>query len=441
MYVCGPTVYDDAHLGHARSAVSFDLLRRVLIASGYNVIFARNITDIDDKIVKKVLESDRSLSSITNTYLERYRAEMRALGCLEPDMEPRALENLPAMFDLIQKLLDNGTAYIVDNGDIYFEVAKDDGYFSLSGRHSDDNQSRIEQVSQKKDPKDFALWKAIDDEDDISFGSPFGKGRPGWHLECSAMIARHLATAGEHQIDIHGGGADLLFPHHENECAQTRCAYGQELARYWVHNGFVTIDGEKMSKSLGNSFYLKEALKAYEGEIIRFYLLGAHYRADLAFNEEDLLGSKKRLDRFYRLKKRTQNAQIQEADKEFCSQLLNALGDDLNISVALSHIDEMIAVANDALDKNPKDKVAASTAAANLEFVSDLLGIGSHDPQTYFQLGVDEEQKAAIERLIQKRSQAKSQKEFATADAIRDELLGMGIGVMDTPQGCVWEKI
>ena len=307
LYVCGPTVYDDSHLGHARSAIVFDLLRRVLIENGYKVIFAKNFTDIDDKIINKATQNNCSIEEITQTYTKRYLDEMQALGVMRADIEPKATENLEAMFAMIQNLLDKKIAYQTPNGDVYLSVSKDREYGNLSGRIAElESQSRVQNSEQKHDSKDFALWKSYKGIGDVGYDSPFGKGRPGWHIECSAMIKEHLALKGDYAIDIHGGGTDLLFPHHENEACQTRCADNQVLAKYWIHNGFVTINGEKMAKSLGNSFFIKDALANYDGEILRFYLLSTHYRAGLNFSEEDLLASKKRLDRLYRLKKRFQ---------------------------------------------------------------------------------------------------------------------------------------
>ena len=256
------------------------------------------------------------------------------------------------------------------------------------------------------------------------------------------MIAKHLAYRDTpYQIDIHGGGADLFFPHHENEAAQTRCAYGQELAKQWMHNGFVTISGEKMSKSLGNSFFIKDALKVYDGEILRFYLLGTHYRSSLNFNEEDLLASKKRLDRLYRLKKRIYGQKPSQVEEPFKKELLEALSDDLNISKALAAMDAFIASSNEALDKEPKNKGLKKQIAANIDYLGKLLGIGQKDAYEYFQLGIDQETKERIEQLIGERALAKQQKDFSKADAIREELRSMGIAIMDTPQGTVWEKI
>ncbi|MGD9654062.1 MAG: cysteine--tRNA ligase [Sulfuricurvum sp.] len=439
LYVCGPTVYDDAHLGHAKSALVFDLLRRVLEGEGYEVFFARNITDIDDKIINKALQSGLSTAEIAQRYSEAYHQDMAAIGVLPPTLEPKATESIDAMCEMIQKLLDKGHAYTISNGDIYFDTATDKGYLSLSNRQSDDNVSRVEKVSEKRHEADFALWKAVHD-DSVSFDSPFGKGRPGWHLECSAMIERYVRS-GDHPyaIDIHGGGADLLFPHHENEAAQTRCSSNHELAKYWMHNGFVTIGGEKMSKSLGNSFFLKDALKAYDGEVLRFYLLSTHYRGDFNFNEEDLIASKRRLDRLYRLKKRLfgLNAPIVETDLK--QSLLEVLGDDLNVSKAYALIDEFVTSANEKLDAAPKDKTLRSVLLSSFDTLNTLLGFGGQNPYAYFQFGLDEATKARINELIDKRSEAKKIKDFAASDALRDELTAMGIAIMDTPEGTVWE--
>ncbi len=439
LYVCGPTVYDDAHLGHAKSALVFDLLRRILEANDYQVTFARNITDIDDKIIKKARDTGLSVQEIATRYTQNYHADMSAIGALPPTLEPRATESIPAMVQMIQQLLNKKHAYIISNGDIYFDTQSDKSYLSLSNRQSTENISRVTAVSEKKNEADFALWKAVHDGS-ISFASPFGEGRPGWHLECSAMIEQHLAIQGcEYAIDIHGGGADLLFPHHENEAAQTRCATNHNLARYWVHNGFINVDGEKMSKSLGNSFFLKDALKAYHGEVLRFYLLSTHYRGDFNFNEEDLLSSKKRLDKLYRLKKRLFGLQSDIIETQFTTTLLEVLSDDMNVSKAYALIDELISSANDALDTNPKDKMIRQKILSSLNTIEKVLGFGGQNPYHYFQFGLDEAQKVHIEAQITKRNDAKALKDFVTSDALRDELSAMGISIMDTPSGTFWE--
>lgn len=471
LYVCGPTVYDDAHLGHARSSIAFDLWRRVLIANGYEVCFVKNFTDIDDKIIKKVQDShainpqDTSdlytrLESLTAHYIDSYLRDMDALGVLRPDLEPKATQSLQAIVNMIETLLQKGYAYKGENNDVYLSIAKDSRYGTLSNHNQDHTKSRVESAGDKLESKDFALWKGYKGEQDIGYESTLGKGRPGWHIECSAMIEQHLAYNDcEYAIDIHAGGADLLFPHHENEASQTRCATQRELAKYWLHNGFVNINGEKMSKSLGNSFFIKDALKVYHGEILRNYLLGTHYRLVLDFNEEDLLVSKKRLDKLYRLKKRikptlvcTPNAQsandlstswqqhANKANAQFISECLHALNDDLNISKALSVIEEMISNANERLDTNPKDTLLMQEIAHNLAIIELLLGIGTLDSTTYFQLGVDESTKQRIQTLIDERLEAKKQKNFALADSIRNDLKALGIEIMDTPQGTMWEK-
>lgn len=467
-YVCGPTVYDHAHLGHARSSIVFDLWRRLFIANGYKVRFAKNFTDIDDKIIKKIQDSQNPqkgdvyarLQALTTHYIDSYLHDMDALGVLRADLEPKATQSLPAIVSMIESLLHKGYAYKGDNNDVYLHIAKDSHYGSLSKHNQDHTKSRIESASDKLESKDFALWKGYKGEGDIGYESALGKGRPGWHIECSAMIEQHLAYEDcEYRIDIHAGGADLLFPHHENEASQTRCATDKELAKYWLHNGFVNINGEKMSKSLGNSFFVKDALRIYHGEILRNYLLGTHYRLVLDFSQEDLLVSKKRLDKLYRLKKRLKPSLLRtleirdageihmhweecapRANAAFLTQILQALSDDLNISKALSVIEEMMSKANEHLDKSPKDTAFMQEVAYNLALIELLLGIGTLDSMAYFQLGVDEATKARIESLLAKRSEAKAQKDFVRADSIREELHAMGVEIMDTPQGTMWEK-
>ena len=443
IYVCGPTVYDNAHLGHARSSLSFDLLARTLRGLGYSVTLAQNFTDVDDKIIKKIKETGKTLKEITEYYISSYKQEMSALNIQEASLQPKATESMDAIEEMILKLIELGFAYRVQSGDVYFDTSKDALYGSISNRVADDEmtQSRIEVNEVKKNPKDFALWKACDGQDEICFDTQLSSGRPGWHIECSAMIAKYFVGTKEYSIDIHAGGADLLFPHHENEAAQSRCASGHELSKYWMHNGFVQIDGEKMSKSLGNSFFLKDALAVYDGEILRYYLGSVHYRNDFNFNEEDLLTSKKRLDKLYRLKKRVIPTKASTPAKDFQKALLDAMADDLNISVALSVIDSMVAQTNEKFDSNPKDKALKKEVLANIEFIYQLLGFGDKDPYEYFQIGIDIQLKEQIQALILQRTQAKKEKNFALSDTIRDELTSMNIMIMDTNEGTVWEKI
>ncbi|WP_096018785.1 cysteine--tRNA ligase [Campylobacter lanienae] len=432
IYVCGPTVYDDAHLGHAKSSISFDLLRRVLIALGYSVKFVKNFTDIDDKILAKMSSTNQTLEQITTHYIDRYLSDMRALNVLNADIEPKATNYLNAIIDYIQKLEQNGATYRLEDG-IYFDTSKDEKYLSLSGRKDENLIARVSSNESKKDDKDFVLWKF----DENWYDSPFGKGRPGWHTECVAMIEEIFAKT----IDIHAGGADLLFPHHENEAAQCRCAYHKDLANHWIHNGFIQVDNEKMSKSLGNSFFIKDAIAIAPGEAVRFYLMSSHYRANFNYDISDLLSSKKRLDKIYRLKKRLSGVEPSRVDDEFKSLILDALSDDLNISIALAKIDEMVNQANTNLDKEPKNKALKSTIMANLNFIKETLGILYQDEFEWFQYGFDEAQKEQISNLIKARNEAKSAKNYEKADLIRDELNSLGVAIMDTPNGVKWEKI
>jgi len=443
MYACGPTVYDDAHLGHGRSGVAFDLLRRVLKANGYKVTFAKNFTDIDDKIINKMRTEKKNLKEITEHYMNSYLSDMEALNIERADIEPKATEYIDAMVSMVEDLISRDIAYKVSSGDVYFDTSKDEKYLSISQKFqdSDDRVSRLDRVEdEKRNLNDFVLWKASKEGDEVHFDTAIGDGRPGWHIECSAMIEKSLSYKdNEYSIDIHGGGADLLFPHHENEATQSRCATGRELAKYWVHNGFVRIDGEKMSKSLGNSFFIKDALNHYSGELLRFYLLTTHYRQDFNFSEEELLNSKKRLDKLYRLKKRVYDSKAGEVDKSFKEELLKALNDDLNLSVALATIDEMVNSSNEKLDNG--EKKAKKSIVANIGYIDEVLGFGGSDPYSYFQFGVDSQTVEKIETLLNERKEAKKEKDFNRADEIRNEIETLGVQIMDTPNGAVWEKI
>ena len=438
IYVCGPTVYDDSHLGHAKSAVSFDLLRRVLKELKFDVKFVKNFTDIDDKILKKMDETGESLEAITVKYIKSYKDDMNALNVLEADIEPKATECLDAIIDYISNLKDSGVAYEISGDGIYFDTAKDSEYLSLSGKSkTDENIARVEFNENKRNEEDFALWKF----DEKWYESPFGRGRPGWHTECVAMIKKYLSSEGNYEIDIHAGGIDLLFPHHENEAAQCRCGERKNLAKYWMHNGFVKVNDEKMSKSLGNSFFVKDALKRNLGEVLRFYLLSSHYRAHFNYSDEDLAASKKRLDKIYRLKKRVMDSGSGSENTKFREEFLEAMSDDLNTSKALAAIDEFVKIANEKIDANPKDKSLKAEISANLKLIARTLGILQIDVYEYFQFGVSEDDKKKIENLINERNEAKKLRDYARADAIREELLAMKIAVMDTPSGAIWEKL
>ncbi|MCR2038789.1 cysteine--tRNA ligase [Campylobacter helveticus] len=434
IYLCGPTVYDDAHLGHARSSICFDLLRRVLLSLGREVCFARNYTDIDDKILKKMRESGESLEKITQIYINHYESDMKNLRVLEPNLKPRATEFIQHMIELILHLEKHGFTYTLDDG-IYFDTSKDEAYLSLSKRSFEETKTRLLEQKEKKNESDFVLWKF----DEEFYAAPFGKGRPGWHSECVAMIEALFKDG----LDIHAGGVDLLFPHHENEAAQCRCAFHKDLATHWLHNGFVNINGEKMSKSLNNSFFVKDALKEFCGEALRFYLMSVHYRAHFNYSLEDLALCKKRLDKFYRLKKRLELKEFEEnfkkCERESSLRVLQALQDDLNISKALALFDEFIVNANLRLDES-KDKGLREDLREDFKELALILGVGFEDAILYFQQGFDETQKAWIEEQIFKRTEAKKAKNYALADELRHNLAEFGVLLLDTPQGTIWEK-
>jgi cysteinyl-tRNA synthetase len=449
VYVCGPTVYDDAHLGHGRSGVVFDLLHRVLKANNYKTTFVKNYTDIDDKIIKKMKTSNKSLEYITSFYIKSYQNDMSNLNILPNTLEPKATQNLNEMISLVKILLKSNKAYKLNDG-IYLDTSKDSEYGCISNRASDDSsQARVDGNKNKKDLKDFALWKFVAkdnaNDDNTIFKASFGDGRPGWHCECSAMINKHLSNPNtKYAIDIHGGGSDLLFPHHENEASQTRLAYNQEIAKYRLHNGFVKINGEKMSKSLGNSFFLKDIFKLYCGEVVRFYMLNVHYRANFSFSDSDLEVSKKRLDKLYRLKKRLFKIEQSLVSESFKTNIMNALNDDLNTSKSLAIIDEFVANANEMLDNNSDKgaiKVFKKELVANIEFIENVLGFGGLNAYEYFQFGVNNESKKEIENLIKQRSEAKKAKDYKLSDDIRDKLTKMKISISDTSDGVVWERV
>lgn len=440
MYLCGPTVYDNAHLGHARSSIAFDLLYRVLQANNYEVTYARNYTDIDDKIINKSKNTNEPIEKIVNFHINKFEEDMKALNVLEPILKPKATNHIEGMIAMIDLLLKDNKAYSLENG-IYLDTSKDDKYLSISKQfqNTDDLQARIETKIIKKNPQDFVLWK-FKKENEPFYETSFGDGRPGWHIECSAMIDKVLSYKNEKfGIDIHCGGMDLLFPHHENEASQTRCTFGYELSKYWMHNGFVNINNEKMSKSLGNSFFVKDTLKKYNSDVLRFYLLSTHYRANLNFTYEDLESSKKRLDKIYRLKKRVHGGKGSSVEKDFKQNILNSLNDDLNISLALSFVDEFVSFANEKLDENTKDKALKKTIISNIEFLNNILGIAYQDAYEYFQFGITNDMKKNIEELISERNIAKQEKNYAKSDEIRETLSSMNISLIDTINGTLWE--
>ena len=436
LYVCGPTVYDYAHVGNARPAVVFDvlarLLRRLYPAPGSRVTYVRNITDVEDKINARARENGETIAALTTRTAAQYHEDMTALGVLPPDVEPRATHHIAQMVTLIERLIAKGHAYAAE-GHVLFSVPSMPDYGGLSRRDRDDMiaGARVEVAPYKKDPADFVLWKPSAAEDP-GWDSPWGRGRPGWHIECSAMSWEHLGET----FDIHGGGLDLIFPHHENEIAQSRCAFGTAtMANYWMHNGFVTIESDKMSKSLGNFFTVRDVLKDWPGEVIRLLLLSAHYRAPLDFSATGLKEAKAQLDRLYQALRNAADVPA-EPEAGVPDDVMAALLDDLNVPLAIARLHEAAGRLNKATD--PAERAAAKTA---LLAGGAVLGLLQADPEAWFQGGAgDGPDPAEIERLIQARADARKARDFAEADRIRDDLKAQGIELEDGPHGTTWKR-
>jgi cysteinyl-tRNA synthetase len=436
MYVCGPTVYNYAHIGNARPPIVFDVLRRLLVRTygADAVVYARNITDIEDKIIKASLETGEPIADITKKFAEIYNADTTALNVMAPTIEPWATGHVAEMIDMIEKLVRRGYAYVGKEG-VWFSVKQMKDYGKLSGRRLEDNEAgaRVEVDADKRDPADFALWKFAKpgEPEDAIWDSPWGRGRPGWHIECSAMAAKHLGKT----IDIHGGGIDLQFPHHENEIAQSECAHGEVMANYWLHNGFLDMGGEKMSKSLGNVVLVHDMLKAWPGEVLRLAMLSGHYRAPLDWTEDLLKQAKATLDRIYGALRRVWEADGGEARD---TGVLRALEDDLNTPEALAELSRLAGEANTAADQ--KDAAAMANAKANLLAAGKLLGLLTLTPKDWEQ-GSDEDGNARIDALVQARVDARANKDWAEADRIRNELAAEGIEIMDGAGGSTWRRV
>ena len=436
LYVCGPTVYNFAHIGNARPAVVFDVLSRLLRQHFDEVIYASNFTDVDDKINAAAAAEGVPITRITERYMRAYNEDMAALGVLPPDLQPRVTEHIPDIIALVRALIERGHAYEAEHH-VLFHVPSFTDYGQLSGRRTEDMiaGARVEVAPYKRDPMDFVLWKPSSAEQP-GWQSPWGRGRPGWHIECSAMIARHLG----HTIDIHGGGQDLIFPHHENEIAQGTCAHGERYCHTWVHNSFVTVDGQKMSKSLGNVLLVHDLLEKIPGEAIRLALLSTHYRRPLDWNAQRLAGARKTLRQFYTTLERVA-ASPAAPDVGPDEEVLAALRNDLNVPGALVRLHELAS----ALD-NAETEAARIRAKASLLASADLFGLLQQDPGTALAAlnqRTAVQQAAAlpdsrIEALVAEREQAREQREFARADALRDELAAAGVLVEDNPQGSTW---
>ncbi len=435
LYVCGPTVYNRAHIGNFRPVIVFDTLFR-LLRHTYgvdSVVYARNYTDIEDKIIAAARDSGQSIAALTRRYAGIYADDAAAVNALPPSLTPWATEHVGDMIAMIGQLVRRGHAY-VSSGGVYFHVPGMPDYGQLSGRRPGDNEAgaRVAIDAEKRDPADFALWKFAkpDEPEEAIWDSPWGRGRPGWHIECSAMAARHLGQT----IDIHGGGIDLQFPHHENEIAQSECAHGAQMARFWMHNGFLDVQGEKMSKSLGNVVLLADLLRDWDGEVIRFAMLSGHYRAPLDWTESLLEQARTTLSRIYGALRRVWSAQgAQPADRA----VLAALQDDLNTPMALAEVSRLASDANAAADRG--DEAAMAQARADLLAAGALLGVLTRTPEAWEQ-GGDADEKARIDGLVQARLDARMAKDWAAADRIRDQLRDEGIEIMDSAGGSTWRR-
>jgi cysteinyl-tRNA synthetase len=428
MYVCGVTVYDYCHIGHARCYTVFDLVVRYLRARGHDVEYVRNITDIDDKIIRRAAENNESIESLTARFTGAMHEDFDALGILRPDSEPRATAYMPEMIAMIETLIAKGRAYAASNGDVYYDVSEFSDYGKLSGKKLEDLRAgaRVEVDEAKHDPLDFVLWKASK-PGEPSWDSPWGKGRPGWHIECSAMSTECL---GEY-FDIHGGGMDLKFPHHENEIAQPCGALDTKFVQYWMHNGFVNIDEEKMSKSLGNFFTIREVLKHYRPEVVRYFLLASHYRSPLNYSDDNLDKAANSLERLYLV---LRGAIGEPRQTDFSRRFYEAMNDDLNTPLAISVLFDLVHAINTANDETGK-----SALRGELRGLGGILGLLQQDADVYLR-GEGTEDDARVDSLIEARNAARKERNFAEADRIRGQLQAEGIILEDGPSGTTWRR-
>jgi len=437
MYVCGMTVYDYCHLGHARVMIVFDMVQRWLRASGYAVNYVRNITDIDDKIIKRAGENNEPVATLTERFTQAMHEDTAALGVEKPVSEPRATAHVPDMVRMIEKLMNKGLAYRAANGDVYYDVRKFPGYGKLSGKSLDDLRAgeRVEIGTDKHDPLDFVLWKTAK-PGEPKWDSPWGEGRPGWHIECSVMSERHLGS----HFDIHGGGQDLQFPHHENEIAQSEGASGHTFVNYWMHNGFVRVDEQKMSKSLGNFFTVREILKKYDPEVVRFFILRAHYRSSLNYSDQHIDDARHALTRLYTALKEVGSAAVEINWLDFyAARFKEAMDDDFNTPEAVAVLFDLA---------NEVNKTRSAQQAGLLKALAGVLGLLQRNPQVYLQSVPGEPvagaraalNPARIEELIASRAAARKTRDFAESDRIREELQKAGIVLEDTPHGTIWRR-
>ncbi|WGE63617.1 cysteine--tRNA ligase [Actinobacillus equuli subsp. haemolyticus] len=434
MYVCGVTVYDLCHFGHGRTFVSFDVIARYLRYLGYNLRYVRNITDVDDKIIKRALENNETCDQLVDRMIAEMHKDFDDLNILRPDVEPRATKHIPEIVAMVEKLIANGHAYVAADGDVMFDVESFKKYGALSRQNLEQLQAgaRVEIKSVKKNPMDFVLWK-MSKEGEPSWQSPWGNGRPGWHIECSAMNSKEL---GEH-FDIHGGGSDLMFPHHENEIAQSCCAHGGDYVNYWLHTGMLTIDDEKMSKSLGNFFTIRTMLEKYESETLRYFFLTAHYRSLLNYSLDNLDLARSALERLYTSLRGCDLSVEVAGGEQYVEAFKAAMDDDFNTPGALAVLFEIAREVNKLKTEN---MAKANGLAVCLKELAAVLGLLYQDPEAFLQGDANNDEVAEIEALIKQRNEAKAAKNWAVADEVRDKLKAMNIVLEDTPNGTTWRK-
>ncbi|MDO6720608.1 cysteine--tRNA ligase [Psychrosphaera sp. 1_MG-2023] len=440
MYVCGITVYDLLHMGHGRTYVAFDVMQRYFRFLNYDVTYVRNITDVDDKIIQRAAKNNETCDELTNRTIAMMHEDFDALGMLPADIEPRVTTHMPEIIDVIQRLIDKNHAYVAGNGDVLFEVSTYEKYGQL-GRQDLDQLvagSRVDVESSKRDPLDFVLWK-LAKPGEPKWDSPWGEGRPGWHIECSAMNSKHLGT----HFDIHGGGSDLTFPHHENEIAQSCCAFDTPYVNYWLHSGMVQVNNEKMSKSLDNFFTVREVLKQYDAESIRYFLLSGHYRSQLNYSSDNLTQARSSLERLYTsLRGVTPNLDVEMTNNVFVDKFRTAMDDDFNTPEALAVLFELAKQLNKEkeADATSGDNLAADTAGL-LVNLGKVLGMVQNPPEAFLQGEQNDDDVAEIESWITRRNTARVEKDWAAADEARDKLNELGVILEDGPGGTTWRKL
>ncbi|MDP2713977.1 cysteine--tRNA ligase [Rheinheimera sp.] len=434
LYVCGITIYDYCHVGHARTYVAFDVINRYLRFLGYDVTYVRNITDVDDKIIKRAAENNESCDALTERFTKAMHADFAALGLMPADIEPRVTTHMAEIIQMIEQLVAKGYAYVAADGDVLFDVSKYEAYGELSQQNLEMLQSgsRVEVADNKDDPLDFVLWKGAKPGEPF-WQSPWGNGRPGWHIECSAMSAKHL---GQH-FDIHGGGSDLQFPHHENEIAQSTCAHGHKYVNTWIHTGMVQVDKEKMSKSLGNFFTVKDVLAEYNAEAVRYFLLSSQYRSQLNYSAENLTQAHAALGRLYTALRNVTPSHSIDLNSPYIVRFKAAMDDDFNTPEALPVLFELAREVNRFKETEP---AKAAELAGLLNLLAGVLGLLQGDAETFLQSGASDDDVAEIEALIAKRNTARANKDWAAADAARDALTAKGIIVEDKNGVTSWRK-